>query len=104
MGDKNKHDNLYATALPLIEERGDQVVFGGVGDATMTWGDSDEYGPGRPIAGTEFVIDRRYWELCGKPDKLVVGIASEAGWDGWVSQPPRTDLCWMEATGVSDGE
>lgn len=89
---------LYAASLPFVEVRGDQVVFGGAPEG-MTWGgDHPEH---RAIAGSEFVIDKRYWELCGSPDKLVVGFANEDGWNEWVGPVPSNDLGWMEPTGTA---
>lgn len=89
------NDTLYAATLPFIEQRGNQVAFGGV-PADYSWdGDHPEH---RPIEGGELVIDKRYWELLGSPDKLVVGFACTAGWEKWVGGPaPFREAMWLEA-------
>lgn len=58
-------DILLAGGLPFIEIRGNQAVFGGPNsDSDMRWGpDSGN----RKIEGSEFVIDKHYWELLGCP-------------------------------------
>lgn len=89
-------DALFSATLDLIEERGSQVVFGG-SPGNATWG-ANEYGPARPMAGCEFVIDRRYWEMLGMPDKMPVGFANESGWAKWVGcTPPAKATIWLEA-------
>lgn len=78
------NDSLYAAGLKFIEERGNQVVFGGALPAT--WSVSEEYGDlePRPMESGELVIDRRFWLMLGKPEMLWVGFAIEAGWAKWV--------------------
>lgn len=87
-----KENQLYAAALPFIEIRGNQVAFGGNPEAL--WGEPSK----RPIESCEFVIDRRYWELLGRPDKMIVGMSTEAGWEKWVGPEPIAGLVWVEAT------
>jgi hypothetical protein len=68
---------IYAANVPFLELRGDQAVFGGKGEKTWHWGDDEGR---REIAECEFVIDRRYWELLGKPDSIAVGFSTVEGW------------------------
>lgn len=92
------NDALYAAALNLIEERGNQIVFGG--NPNLTWGANEELGDSEPrrVEAGELVIDRRYWILLGKPMQLVVGFANEAGWSKWVGKlPPAKAVIWLEA-------
>jgi hypothetical protein len=91
-------DALYAAALPLIEERGNQVVFGGTPEG-CTWA-AFEDDPCREFEGAEIVIDRRFWMLLGKPKALCVGFSAEAGWQKWVGTPPsRPNIvgAWLQS-------
>jgi hypothetical protein len=94
--DDTVNDNLYAAALPLIEERGNQIIFGGDPDAT--WAANEEIGDtARPVEASRLVIDRRFWLLLGKPDVLVCGFANDAGWDKWVGVAPDAKArTWLE--------
>lgn len=62
-------NNTYAGALPFKEIDGDWAVFGGDFKGEMRWG--EEQG-NRDIVPPEFRVDKRYWELIGKPDPMVV--------------------------------
>lgn len=89
-------DSLYSGAMPFIEERGNQVVFGGdpnAGENESTWGEPDV----RPVEPAEFVIDKRFWELLGKPTTLAVGFSTHEGWEKWITSPPSDNVAWQEA-------
>lgn len=93
-------NTLYAAALPFIEERETQVVFGNT-PKDATWAEHEE-DPARPMAGAEVVIDKRFWLLLGKPDQLVFGFAKEEGWEKWVgSAPPAVSPTWMRPVEAS---
>lgn len=89
---------LFSTGLPLIKEEGLVVTFGGETPDNYSWGET-EYGPARAIAGTYFEIDKRFWEMLGKPQEIIVGFANEDGWEKWVGIRPnrKNDPMWREA-------
>lgn len=68
---------VYSGAMKFVEEFGDQVIFQAENDGTMTWGEPDD----RLIAKSQFMVDKRYWELLGKPEMIAVGFSTMQGWE-----------------------
>lgn len=96
------NDSLYSSALPFIGfvgEDSNQALFGGKPEGSH-WGDSDNK---REIEGTEFKIDRKYWELLGKPEFLFIGMGSEEGFMKWIGPTPKAKVAiWLEAVDGKD--
>jgi hypothetical protein len=77
------NDHLYTAALPVIGKTGTQVFLGGDAKEGLTWGDDQK---NRPISPNAVIMDKKYYEILGEPEEVVIIITTEEGWKKHLAQ------------------
>lgn len=94
-------DSLYTAGIPVVGyvgERNNQVLFEGKTEDSH-WGESEN---GRAVETTEFKIDRKYWELMGRPEMIFLSMGTEEAFEKWIgpSDPRQKVSKWLEPAEV----
>lgn len=75
-----QNTNTYGGVVTVIGTTDSQVVC--ANDVKGHWSEEQAKVPGgRNIAPNVFMMDKYYWEIIGKPDKIVLRFCNEAGED-----------------------
>lgn len=70
-------ETMYIGRLTLVTAGKTKAIFEANLDPNITWGDDQG---NRPVSGSRFEVDKKFWELLGCPDEITFGFGTAEGW------------------------